>query len=265
MSILIEKDYQRLLAFIGELYEPVTAEDFGRHLVRLISELVPGTTVGFDEINLATGDYRLSHNSAMDPKALAGYFQRLTEVYQQNPIYDYIQGGGREAAVKISDLRPQREIRRTEFYQDVFKPIGLEYQIAVQVSAPGRVISLSVNRDRDFSDAVTVLLGYAADHISKAYRIANRPMYDLAHWQGGVAGLTDREADVLRWVAQGKSNPEIGVILGITPRTAEKHIENILRKTRTENRAAAVQAFAQASREAAQSVRLDGVHCIERS
>ena len=40
-------------------------------------------------------------------------------------------------------------------------------------------------------------------------------------------GLTDREAEVLSWIAQGKSNPEIGVILGISPRTVDKHTEKI--------------------------------------
>jgi hypothetical protein len=38
-------------------------------------------------------------------------------------------------------------------------------------------------------------------------------------------GLTSREAEVLAWVAQGKSNHAIGVILGISPRTVQKHLK----------------------------------------
>jgi DNA-binding CsgD family transcriptional regulator len=52
-------------------------------------------------------------------------------------------------------------------------------------------------------------------------------------------GLTKREAEVLTWVSQGKSNPEIGIILGAKARTVQKHIERILRKLGVENRQAA--------------------------
>ena len=44
-------------------------------------------------------------------------------------------------------------------------------------------------------------------------------------------GVTDREADVLRLVAEGISNKEIASRLHLSPRTVEKHIENLLRKT----------------------------------
>lgn len=49
--------------------------------------------------------------------------------------------------------------------------------------------------------------------------------------------LTPREQEVLAWVSQGKSNPEVAVILGIARRTVEKHMENILAKLGVENRA----------------------------
>ena len=52
-------------------------------------------------------------------------------------------------------------------------------------------------------------------------------------------GLTDREAEVLLWVAQGKSSPEIGTILGISDATAKKHVCNILEKLGLESRSAA--------------------------
>ena len=58
-------------------------------------------------------------------------------------------------------------------------------------------------------------------------------------------GLTEREAEVLTWVARGKGNYEIGVILGAKPRTVCKHVEHILTKLNVENRtAAAAIAFA---------------------
>lgn len=51
--------------------------------------------------------------------------------------------------------------------------------------------------------------------------------------------LTAREAEVLVWIARGKSNRDIGDILGLSPRTVNKHLEQIYAKLGVENRASA--------------------------
>lgn len=52
-------------------------------------------------------------------------------------------------------------------------------------------------------------------------------------------GLTAREAEVLLWIARGKSNRDIGEILGLSARTVNKHLEQIYVKLGVENRASA--------------------------
>jgi DNA-binding CsgD family transcriptional regulator len=51
--------------------------------------------------------------------------------------------------------------------------------------------------------------------------------------------LTSREAEVLLWLSRGKANREIGEILSISPRTVNKHLEQIFIKLGVENRASA--------------------------
>ena len=53
-------------------------------------------------------------------------------------------------------------------------------------------------------------------------------------------GLTFREAEILMWVSRGKTNKEVGVILGNSPRTINKHLEHIFEKLGVVTRAAAV-------------------------
>lgn len=53
-------------------------------------------------------------------------------------------------------------------------------------------------------------------------------------------GVTAREAEVLHWIVEGKNNPEIGLILGISGRTVDKHVERVLSKMGVENRASAI-------------------------
>lgn len=51
--------------------------------------------------------------------------------------------------------------------------------------------------------------------------------------------LTDRESEVLHWITNGKSNREIAEILSMSPRTVNKHLEQIFPKLGVENRTAA--------------------------
>lgn len=52
--------------------------------------------------------------------------------------------------------------------------------------------------------------------------------------------LTQREQEVLKWIYLGKSNIEIGLILGISPLTVKNHVQEILRRLNVLNRAQAV-------------------------
>lgn len=52
-------------------------------------------------------------------------------------------------------------------------------------------------------------------------------------------GLTSREAEVLLWLSRGKKNREMSKILRISPRTVNKHLEQIFKKLGVENRASA--------------------------
>jgi len=58
-----------------------------------------------------------------------------------------------------------------------------------------------------------------------------RPLQEL--------GLSPKEAETLLWIAQGKSNAEAAVILGVTEGTVKKHIEHIFAKLDVEKRGAA--------------------------
>jgi DNA-binding response OmpR family regulator/DNA-binding CsgD family transcriptional regulator len=61
---------------------------------------------------------------------------------------------------------------------------------------------------------------------------------DRAALQGAFA-LTARETEVLLWLSRGKANRDIGEILDISPRTVNKHLEQVFIKLGVENRSAA--------------------------
>jgi DNA-binding response OmpR family regulator/DNA-binding CsgD family transcriptional regulator len=61
-------------------------------------------------------------------------------------------------------------------------------------------------------------------------------------------GLTTREGEVLSWLSKGKTNRDIAQILGLSPRTVDKHLEQIYAKLGVENRTAAAAIATGASR-----------------
>jgi DNA-binding NarL/FixJ family response regulator len=75
------------------------------------------------------------------------------------------------------------------------------------------------------------------------FRITDAAASDAADDERGVLQdaftLTAREAEVLLWISRGKSNRDIGEILGISPRTVNKHLEQVFVKLGVENRTAA--------------------------
>jgi DNA-binding response OmpR family regulator/DNA-binding CsgD family transcriptional regulator len=61
-------------------------------------------------------------------------------------------------------------------------------------------------------------------------------------------GLTSREGEVLSWLSKGKTNRDIAQILGLSPRTVDKHLEQIYAKLGVENRTAAAAIATSANR-----------------
>jgi DNA-binding NarL/FixJ family response regulator len=71
------------------------------------------------------------------------------------------------------------------------------------------------------------------------FRLSEKRSTDEQNILQQQLGVTGREAEVLLWLSRGKSNREIGQILGISPRTVNKHLEQIFIKLGVENRASA--------------------------
>lgn len=61
------------------------------------------------------------------------------------------------------------------------------------------------------------------------------------------AGFTGREAEIAHWLIEGKRNSEISIILGVSPRTVEKHVEHVFMKLGVETRTAAVRQLLEAA------------------
>jgi DNA-binding CsgD family transcriptional regulator len=111
---------------------------------------------------------------------------------------------------------------------------------------PRRVVEWLREDEATDGPAPLVLVHDLAKLIIRRARGDNRWLLLLSE-ESGLAisrrlerfGLTPREREVLRWLAEGKSNAEISLILGLTTGTVKLHVERILTKLGVENRTAA--------------------------
>lgn len=150
-------------------------------------------------------------------------------------------------------LRLAKELQPDVLVLDMEMP-GLQgVEVARRLRAADssvRILALSAYDDRQYilSLLASGAAGYlikeeAPDTIVDAVRgvargedgwLSRRVSARVAEWtqRGEQAGgdLTDREMDVLRLVAEGKTNQEIGHALGISPKTVEKHLEGVFAK-----------------------------------
>lgn len=118
---------------------------------------------------------------------------------------------------------------------------GVRHGMTVPVHAPDTfgALSLSLNLpDREALEihhhgrAAFVMLGMHAHEAAR--RLLMPGARDLAGMPGG---LTNRELDCARWLAEGKTNWEIGQILGISTNTVNAHVTAAMRKLNVHSRA----------------------------
>jgi len=100
----------------------------------------------------------------------------------------------------------------------------------------GLLVSFVLNRNgKGFSDRERMLLDLVREPLAALYRHALARQRDFAELP-----VTLREREVLEWLAAGKTDREIGEILGMSPRTVQKHLQHIYEKLGVETRTAAV-------------------------
>lgn len=116
--------------------------------------------------------------------------------------------------------------RHTAIYNDYCRRIGINHVLPVPIIAnPRLVMSLVLNRQgRDFNDQECALLSCLQPALANLYRVASFAEHDAS--VAVEVALTARERETLRWVATGKADAQIAVILDASTQTVQKHLLN---------------------------------------
>ena len=139
--------------------------------------------------------------------------------------HERLDGSGYHRGGPASGLTPQgRILAAAEAYQGMTE--ARPHRPALTAEQAAATLKREARAGRLDSEAVNAVLG-AAGHAAPP---ARREL---------VAGLTEREIDVLRLVARGQSMKEIARSLGISPKTVDNHIQRVYAKIEVKTRAGA--------------------------
>jgi DNA-binding CsgD family transcriptional regulator len=232
-------DARRLLDFVAETSAVAGPEPFPRPVLSRLAELIPCGNVGYFEWDRPRGVLQTyNQGGEFDIPAELDEAALTAEALWPPAGRRQIRAGG---AAKLSDFIGSRALVRTTFYSDLMRPIGVKDELKVFLRpVRPRVAGFSLV-GRGFTERDRLVLDLLAPHLVRAReRILVGGLIRVDDVE-----LTEREWEILAWVARGKTNKEIAWILLIAPDTTRKHLENVFRKLGVHTRTGAVaRAFA---------------------
>jgi DNA-binding CsgD family transcriptional regulator len=166
-----EIPWEPVLQVIGTVAEINEPSNFGLEVLKALSVAVPFDVGSFNEIDLDSGRavfVALPNEEDHDPETRDA-FPRLV---QQNPILQHQDRTGDGSAHRLSDFLSAEALHRLELYQRIYRPLGVEFQVAIGLATKRPlVVAFALNRrDTDFSDRDLRVLDALRPHLVQAHR-----------------------------------------------------------------------------------------------
>jgi DNA-binding CsgD family transcriptional regulator len=240
MTRLRDRELHAALEFVHTASSADEAEPFPQPIIALLARVVPAEVVGYSEWEVRPVPRLLVENavpSVRTPREIAHARTAYCSTYPlsiQRRIDE-------PRPMAISDFLTRRQLHRLDYWDQVLRPFGIEHQLRLWLPAPcGRSWLFQFSRlgvQGDFDDCQRAVLEFL-----RPFLVAIRDRFELRLTvrPASNGALTEREAEILSWIARGKSNEEIALLLFVSPHTIRKHLENAYRKLGVHTRAAAV-------------------------
>lgn len=229
-------DVASLLDLVHAAAVDTSQEPFPRSVLLDLARLIPSDAcVGYQEAEVAIGFRVIDLVEVIGMPPSPTTERAFHTLGWQNPMHCRLHAR-EHRVIRLSDLMTRRQKRRLEYDEAVWRPHGIDDALRVWLQAPpGRARSIYLERSgMDYTDREKTLFGLLRPHLGRI-RIAAESRIRF----NGAWGLTSREAEVLGWVARGRTNSEIAAALFISPHTVRKHLENTFEKLGVRTRTAA--------------------------
>jgi DNA-binding CsgD family transcriptional regulator len=236
MGAISTRDAAALLEIVHDGATDAGDEPFPPSVLSALAALIPSDAfVGYEEAEFDPGFRVVKDVMVVGEPSTPALIEVFRTLGWQNPMYGSLWARARRV-LRLSDLLTPRQRRHLEFDELVWRPFGIDDALRLWLPPEGnRVISIYLERSGgNYTDREMTLFSLLRPHFVRMRdNAASRQRLN------GHRGLTAREAEVLGWIARGRTNAEIARLLFISPHTVRKHIENIFEKLDVRTRTAA--------------------------
>jgi DNA-binding CsgD family transcriptional regulator len=230
-----------LLDLVGEVIGLIEIDELRAGIMRAFLAAMPLRWASLNEVGPA------GVTALVEPHLDEVWFARFAELAHENPLLQYWQSTHDGRAYRFSDVTTREELEATRLYQEIYLPLGIHHQMAFSLPSDSEaILAIVLHRsDPDFSDEERDFCNRARPFLIQAYRNARayseatRRVPEALEGVLVTHGLTNREAEVVRLVATGGSNRDVGARLGLSERTVQKHLERAFQKLGVATRSAA--------------------------
>jgi hypothetical protein len=163
---------RRALSATSELAALQGLEDYPARAISLLHELIPCDIASYNAVDPGSA----SATVVADPEEslFDGGADLLASFAHQNPLISHYARTGDGHALRISDFVGRRRLHQTDLYDHVYRPLDIEYQMAITVPSPrrglgrpGELVGLTLSRGRrDFSEPERALLDFVRPHFT---------------------------------------------------------------------------------------------------
>jgi DNA-binding CsgD family transcriptional regulator len=192
MARLTHADLEKVLGVVQNVSEARTRDEFSRVAVTELAGLVPSDALALNEVDPSTGriSYIAEPESYAAPPELDA---RLVELADEHPLMRYYTVSGDGSAKRISDFWTEEEYHASSVYQQVYRHMGVEYQMALALPAqqPVLVAMVAVRSAKDFSERDRDVLNAIRPHLAQAWYTAK----DQDHLRSLLRVATDAAVD----------------------------------------------------------------------
>lgn len=173
MERLTQKDIKALLDFLRQNYSRLNLNDFQRQILLDLPNLVASDSTTYNELKPRKQLVvkALWETSPVEPQKMREFGKLMSE----NPLIVHHAKNPRcQCVLKISDFLSLDQFQRLALYNEFYRPLGVERQMAVTLpSLPSIVIGIALNRGSpDFSERDRLILSLLRPHLIQAYRNA---------------------------------------------------------------------------------------------
>jgi DNA-binding CsgD family transcriptional regulator len=266
LRLLTHANLQRLFDAVGVLYKPVRPQELPEHFIDVLRRVIPGAFYGVSVVVRPTrARNQMRRDTTLFP--VPAHWENLAATfasqYTEFPLRSIRESGNLHQPLALSDIASREQVESLGLYHDYYRILGVTDDLSANFGSRCHRVCLAILRERrGFSDQDRAILYALLPQMERAYRYAKaldslrmtlRRGKEAEHESGAagnlpehgtpqslcVLGLSEREAEVLYWVAAGKSSPVISMILGIRHDTVRAHLKRIFTKLGVENRLSA--------------------------